>query len=96
MKDGSRLSHQSWSVVLAGGDAGGIGAFIRRWLGCPKPKQYCAFVGRRSPFQHTLDRAARLCQRKRIVTVIAREHRREAWSQLDGRSGGMVLLQPKN
>ena len=92
----SRMLNQAWSIVLAGGDDGGIRAFIQRWLGRPKPKQYCAFVGGRSPFQHTLDRAARLSQRERIVTVIAREHRREAWHQLDGRTGGTVLLQPRN
>jgi mannose-1-phosphate guanylyltransferase len=90
------MPDQTWSIVLAGGDDGGIRAFVQRWLGRPKPKQYCAFVGRRSPFQHTLDRAARLCQRERIVTVVAREHRREAWPQLDGRTGGTVLLQPRN
>lgn len=92
----SGMSNRIWSIVQAGGDDGGIRAFVQRWLGRPKPKQYCAFVGGRSPFQHTLDRAARLSQRERIVTVIAREHQREAWSQLDGRSGSRVLLQPKN
>lgn len=92
----SRVPNRIWSIVLSGGDDGGIRAFVQRWLGRPKPKQYCAFVGGRSPFQHTLDRAAKLCQRECIVTVVAREHRREVWSQLDGRSGGMVLLQPKN
>jgi mannose-1-phosphate guanylyltransferase len=92
----SQMSNRVWSIVQAGGDGGRIKAFIQRWLGRSKPKQYCAFVGGRSPFQHTLDRAAMLCQRERIVSVIAREHQREAWSQLDGRSGGMVLLQPKN
>ncbi len=92
----SRMSNQTWSIVQAGGDDSGIRAFVQRWLGRPKPKQYCAFVGGRSPFQHTLDRAAKLCQGERIVTVIAREHQREAWSQLEGRTGGTVLLQPKN
>ena len=92
----SRMSNRVWSIVQAGGDCSRIRAFIQRWLGRPTPKQYCAFVGGRSPFQHTLDRAANLCQPDRIVTVIGREHQREAWSQLDGRSGGTVLLQPKN
>jgi mannose-1-phosphate guanylyltransferase len=92
----SRMSNRIWSVIQAGGDDGGIRAFVQRWLGRPKPKQYCAFVGGRSPFQHTFDRAARLCQRERIVTLIAREHQREAWSQLDGRTGVTVLLQPRN
>ena len=92
----SRISNRTWSIILAGGDSGGLRTFIQRWLGRPKPKQYCAFVGGRSPFQHTLDRAARLCERERIVTVIASEHRREAWPQLDGWKSGTVLLQPKD
>ena len=47
-----------WSIVLAGGDGERTKEFIRRWLGYEKPKQYCTFVGSRSMFQHTLDRAA--------------------------------------
>jgi len=34
-----------WSIVLAGGDGVRTKAFIRRWLGYEKPKQYCTFVG---------------------------------------------------
>jgi mannose-1-phosphate guanylyltransferase len=33
---------------------------------------------------------------ERIVTVMPREHRPEAWSQLEGRAVGTVLFQPKN
>lgn len=91
-----RMPKRTWSIVLAGGDGSGIKGFIRRWLGCPKPKQYCAFVGERSLFQHTLDRAAGLCDPDHIVTLVAREHRREAWSALEGRVGGTVLLQPQH
>lgn len=90
------MPNRTWSIVLAGGDEGGIRAFVQRWLGHSRPKQYCAFVGRRSPFQHTLDRAATLCPRERIVTVIAREHRWDAGPQFDGRTGGTVLMQPRN
>jgi mannose-1-phosphate guanylyltransferase len=95
MTDFLRMPARTWSIVLAGGDGGRIRGFIRRWLGRPKPKQYCAFVGGRSLFQHTLDRAAGLCDADHIVTLVAREHRREAWSALEGRVGGTVLLQPK-
>lgn len=96
MKDSVRRSNDTWSIVLAGGDGGRIRGFIQRWLGRPRPKQYCAFVGERSLFQHTLDRASALCRQEHIVTLVAREHRREAWSQLEGRSAGTVLMQPKN
>jgi mannose-1-phosphate guanylyltransferase len=85
-----------WSIVLAGGDGVRTKEFIRRWLGYEKPKQYCTFVGSRSMFQHTLDRAARLTPWERVVVVAAQHHQDEVWSQLDERPAGMVLLQPKN
>jgi mannose-1-phosphate guanylyltransferase len=85
-----------WSIVLAGGDGVRTKKFIRRWLGHEKPKQYCVFVGSRSMFQHTLDRAAGLTPWDRVVVVAPRHHQAEVWPQLDGRPVGMVLLQPKN
>jgi len=85
-----------WSIVLAGGDGVRTKEFIRRWLGYEKPKQYCTFVGSRSMFQHTLDRAARLTPWERVVVVAARHHQHEVWHQLDGRPASMVLFQPKN
>jgi mannose-1-phosphate guanylyltransferase len=85
-----------WSIVLAGGDGVRTKEFIRRWLGYEKPKQYCTFVGSRSMFQHTLDRAARLTPWERVVVVAARHHQHEVWDQLDGRPASMVLFQPKN
>jgi len=85
-----------WSIVLAGGDGVRTKEFIRHWLGCEKPKQYCTFVGSRSMFQHTLDRAATLTPWERVVVVAARQHQHNVWPQLDGRPAGMVLLQPKN
>ena len=89
-------SDQVWSIILAGGEGTRVSSLIHRWLGRPKPKQYCAFVGTRSMFQHTLDRAARLTPRDHIVTVVARRHRNEVLAQLDGRSGGTILFQPDN
>ena len=95
MKDGAERGNL-WSIVMAGGDGMRTKEFIRCWLGYEKPKQYCVFVGSRSMFQHTLDRAARLTPWERVVVVAAQHHQDEVWSQLDGRPAGMVLLQPKN
>src|SRR5262245_43910428 len=81
---------------MGGGEGERVRPFIHRWLGHTKPKQFCSFVGTRSLFQHTLDRAATLSPAGHIVTVVAREHRPEAWPQLQGRTVGSVLLQPKN
>ena len=95
MEEGNRHENLC-SIVLAGGDGMRMKEFIRHRLGYEKPKQYCAFTGKRSMFQHTLDRAAKLSPCERVVVVAARDHQDEVWSQLDGRPAGMVLLQPKN
>jgi mannose-1-phosphate guanylyltransferase len=95
MEQGNRHNNL-WSIVLAGGDGIRTKEFIRRWLGYEKPKQYCAFVGNRSMFQDTLDRAVRVTPWERVVVVAARHHQHHLWQQLDGRSAGTVLLQPKN
>ncbi|MDC8446861.1 MAG: hypothetical protein LV473_00735 [Nitrospira sp.] len=47
-----------WSIVLAGGEGERMKPLVQRWLGRHRPKQYCTFVGTRSMFQHTVDRAA--------------------------------------
>ena len=89
-------SGELWSIILAGGEGTRLRALVHRWLGRPKPKQYCAFVGTRSMFQHTLDRAARLTPPARMVTVVAQSHRHDALAQLDGRGGSTILFQPAN
>ena len=85
-----------WSIVLAGGDGQRTRPFITRWLGNPKPKQYCVFSGERSLFQQTLDRAERLTPSKRRVTVAAAWHRSEVLKQVHGREEGRVVFQPVN
>jgi mannose-1-phosphate guanylyltransferase len=42
-----------------------------------------------------LDRASTLSRQEHIVAVVAREHGQEAWSQLEARGAGTVLLQPR-
>lgn len=89
-------TEQLWSIILAGGEGTRLRALVHRWLGRPKPKQYCAFVGTRSMFQHTLDRAIRLTPPACMVTVVAHHHRHDALAQLDGRGDSTVLFQPAN
>ncbi len=89
-------SDQLWSIILAGGEGTRLRSLVHRWLGRPKPKQYCAFVGTRSMFQHTLDRASRITPPDHMVTVVAHSHRHDALAQLDGRGGSTILFQPAN
>jgi mannose-1-phosphate guanylyltransferase len=71
-------------------------ALIQRWLGTHKPKQYCTFVGTRSMFQHTLDRADMLTPPARTISVVARSHRAEVLRQVSRRQPGKILFQPSN
>src|SRR6266536_1520629 len=66
MKNSAAVCSRTWSIVLAGGDGERIRPFVEKWLGYHRPKQYCTFVGTRSMFQHTLDRADMLtpCERR--------------------------------
>ena len=70
--------------------------FIAQWLGEPRPKQYCTFVGDRSMLEHTAERALRLVDSERIVTVIGRGH----WRYLDEPRRlllpGRIIEQPQN
>lgn len=91
-----REQRRRWSLILAGGEGERVRPLVQRWLGHHKPKQYCTFVGNRSMFQHTVDRAASLTPPQRMVAVIARGHRRDALAQLEGRHVGTVLEQPDN
>lgn len=84
-----------WSIVLAGGSGERLRAFTTERFGRPIAKQYCAFTGARSMFEHTLDRAARLSGPERVVSVVAREHLADAAPQLSHR-GGLALVQPAN
>jgi mannose-1-phosphate guanylyltransferase len=85
-----------WSIILAGGEGERLRLFVHRWLGYHKPKQYCTFIGKRSMFQHTLDRADMLSSPHRRITVIARTHHQEALAQLEGRETGELIVQPEN
>jgi mannose-1-phosphate guanylyltransferase len=58
-----------WSIILAGGEGERIRPLIQQCLGHHKPKQYCTFVGHRSMFQRTLDRADRKSLPEHRVTI---------------------------
>lgn len=96
MTDQRDAGRMVWNIVLAGGEGERVKPLVQRWLGRSRPKQYCAFVGTRSMFQHTVDRASQLSSADRAVVVAARHHRPDVESQLRGRPIGKLLLQPAN
>jgi mannose-1-phosphate guanylyltransferase len=85
-----------WGIVLAGGEGARMRPLITHWLGEERPKQYCTFVGSRSMFQHTIDRACSVVPRERIVTIIGRDHRKFLAESGDYHLPGLLLEQPTN
>ncbi len=85
-----------WSVILAGGSGSRMQPFIKQWLGQDIPKQYCSFVGERSLFQHTLERADQFNHSEHTITVISPDHEDIAPLQMTPYPGSSLLIQPKN
>jgi mannose-1-phosphate guanylyltransferase len=84
-----------WSIVLAGGEGTRLADYVERRFGERRPKQYCAFLGARTMFEHTLDRAARLTGGEHVVAVVGADHARWAAPQIVGR-GATLVRQPAN
>lgn len=91
-----RKASDVWSIVLAGGNGCRMQPFIKKWVGRDIPKQYCSFVGERSLFQHTLERANQFSHQEQTITVISKDHKAFAFPQMAAYSGGAVLMQPRN
>ncbi len=89
-------SKSLWTIILAGGEGNRLKPMISRWLGRPRAKQYCTFVGTRSMFQHTLDRSDQITTPEKKVIVIGKAHRKVARTQIGGRNPGKLILQPGN
>ncbi|MBI4377323.1 MAG: NTP transferase domain-containing protein [Elusimicrobia bacterium] len=85
---------ERWTIILAGGEGRRLSDLTIRRFGEHRPKQYCAFLGERSMFEHTMGRAVALVGRQRVVTVIGRGHLR--YIQDPRRVMGYVVEQPRN
>ena len=96
MRMNAMNTNQRWSIILAGGEGQRTRSMIEQGLGYHKPKQFCAFVGKRSMLQHTWDRADQLMLPQQKITVVTRPFHQEIWSQFEGRRVGQVLVQPRN
>jgi len=88
-----RSSSTIWPIVLAGGEGRRMQSFILSWLGEERPKQYCAFVGRRSMLGHTWDRARAMAEPDQVVTILGRGHLRFLAGMVQS-PPGTVIEQP--
>lgn len=87
---------RGWAIVLAGGEGERMRPLVESWLGSPRPKQFCRFVGNRCMLAHTLDRIRPLIAPSRLLTVICRGHETFLSEEIPDCFHGRVICQPSN
>lgn len=85
-----------WGIILAGGEGERLKGFAREQFGSPIPKQFCAFVGRRSMLERTIGRARLLIPSERLIVIGTAHHDPYIFQSLGTPPPGTVLLQPAN
>lgn len=88
-------SNHNWAIVLAAGEGKRLRELTTR-SGVPTPKQFCSLRGGRSLLGDALARAARIVPRKRVVVIVAEEHRSFFERDLVGVAPENVIVQPRN
>jgi mannose-1-phosphate guanylyltransferase len=69
-------SGNSWAIVLAAGEGRRLWGLCTTPDGAIVPKQFCSLRGDRSLLADTIERAAAIVPRARILPVLAEQHRR--------------------
>lgn len=93
MRVGHRLL---WGIVLAGGEGERLKGFVQERFGIVVPKQFCAFVGRRTMLERTIQRARLLIPSERLVVSGTAHHQPHLFRSLGTQPPGTILLQPTN
>jgi mannose-1-phosphate guanylyltransferase len=86
----------TWAVVLAAGEGSRLSSLTTDATGQSVPKQFCSLNGGPSLLQEATCRAQRLVPRERIVTVVARQHRRFWQGALQDAPAHNTVVQPRN
>jgi len=85
-----------WGIILAGGEGERLKGFVHEQFVSAIPKQFCAFVGRRSMLERTIRRARFLIPSERLVVIGTVHHDSHVYRNLGTPPPGTVLLQPTN
>jgi mannose-1-phosphate guanylyltransferase len=85
-----------WTVMLSGGDGERLRSFVQRLFGRDRAKQYCTFIGNRTMFEQTADRARMLAPAQHSVAVVAKSHVERGWVGREQMPEGKLLAQPCN
>jgi mannose-1-phosphate guanylyltransferase len=87
---------RTWAIVLAGGEGSRLSNLTTTGAGVRVPKQFCSLAGGPSLLRQTLERAAGLVRRERILVVVAEAHRAFWRDELADVPRANVLAQPES
>jgi len=85
---------RTWAILLAAGEGSRVAHLTRGVDGAPVPKQFCSIHGR-TLLEMARQRARQLVPDQRMVTVVARRHRRWWEAETPG-VAGRIVVQPDN
>jgi mannose-1-phosphate guanylyltransferase len=85
-----------WVILLAAGDGRRVRAITNRPDGESVPKQFWSVDGQRSLLQRTIERATGLVPIRRVVPVVALQHRRWWERELESVPTENIMIQPQN
>lgn len=89
-------SGRTWAIVLAAGEGSRLQKLTTTSSGIAIPKQFCSLRGGPSLLHEALRRAARICDRETICTVVA-EQQRQWWAPaLSWLPRKNAIVQPRN
>jgi len=90
------MNRNTWSVLLAGGEGTRLRGLSHDASGRHCPKQFCAFGPGPSLLRRSVERAAALVPKSRIVAVVTEPQRRWWASELDDLHEANIVVQPRN
>jgi mannose-1-phosphate guanylyltransferase len=90
------MNSHRWAIVLAAGEGLRIRHFTSDEAGRPIPKQFWPIDGRRTMLDWSIDRAAGVVSRNRIVVIVANRHRRWWEGKLRRLPQENIVIQPED
>ncbi len=91
-----RSANATWVIVLAGGEGSRLRHLTTTPSGVTVPKQFCSLSGGPSLLRQTIERAAALVPRDRIVVVVSEAHRPFWRDELGDLPLENVVIQPES
>ena len=90
------MHKRTWSILLAGGEGTRLRGLSLDARGRHCPKQFCTFGLGPSLLRRSVERAAALVPKSRIVAVVTEPQRKWWASELDDLPEGNIVVQPRD